>query len=228
MKKIFNLREKLFKEGYDSLDQDEKLRLLLSYSERDENIDVVAEKINEICGGTATAVQADVHFLMNECSANIHSAVLLDLVLQLKRRSEMNEADKIKLNTTENAKKFFLGFMKGRAREIFAGVLVNKSYKIKCCEILDYGSIGDVKTAARNAVEFALKNKSKSIFISHCHPKGSCAPSAADHEATRRIRNALSSAGIMLIDHIITGVDGAISLREINSEIFEVIENYTL
>ncbi|MBP3379998.1 MAG: JAB domain-containing protein [Ruminococcus sp.] len=226
MKKTLNLREKLFRDGYDSLDRDEKLRLLLSYSEKAGNIDAVAERINEICGGTATAVQADVHFLMNECGANVHSAVLLDLILQLKRRCEKNEADKIRLNTAENAKKYFREFMKGRNREIFVGVLVNKLYNIKRSEILGYGSTDDVKATARNAVGFALKNKAKNIFISHCHPKGSCAPSAADHEATRRIVKALSSAGIVLVDHIITGVDGAASLRSINSEIFEEIENY--
>lgn len=228
MKKPLNLKDKLIKSGYDSLTQDEKLRILLSHSEKAANIESVTEQIKEICGSTATAVQADVHFLMNECGANVQSAVLLHLVLQLKRRCEINEADKIRLNTAENAKKFFLEFMRGRSREIIVGVLVNKYYKTKCCEILNYGSTKDVKAAARDAVRFALKNKSKTIFISHCHPNGSCAPSAADHEATRRIRIALSSAGIVLVDHIITGVDGAISLRDVNSEIFEEIENYSI
>lgn len=224
--KTLNLKKKLFKDGYDSLTQDEKLRILLSYSEKAGNIGSVTEQIKEICGGTATAVQADVHFLMNECGANSQSAVLLNLVLQLKRRCEINETDKIRLNTAENAGKFFVEFMRGRTREILVGVLVNKSYKIKCCEILDYGSTNDVKAAAKNAVRFALKNKSKNIFISHCHPNGSCTPSAADHEATRRIRIALSSAGIVLVDHIITGVDGAASLRQLNGGIFEDIETY--
>lgn len=228
MKDPLNLKDKLFQDGYDSLNDDEKLRLLLSHSETSKNIDAVAEQIEEICGSMAAATQADVHFLMNECGANIHSAVLLELVLQLKRRCEINEADKTRLNTSANAKRFFQGFMKGRSREIFVGVLVGKTYKIKCCEILNYGSAGDVNASAKNAVEFALKNRAKSIFISHCHPNAGCAPSDEDRAATRRIQKALSSAGIVLIDHIITGVDGAVSLREIDGDIFKSVESYTL
>lgn len=226
MNESLDLKAKFLKDGYNFLTQEEKLRLLLSYPETAENVDDVTERIVGICGGTAAAVQADVHFLMNECGANIQSAVLLNLILQLKRRCEMNEIDKIELNTAENAKLFFQKFMKGRTQEVFAGVLIDKSYKIKCCEILDYGSADDVKAIARNAVAFALKNKSKSIFISHCHPNGSCTPSAADYESTRRIRNALASVGISLVDHIITGVDGVLSLRQVSGEIFEEIESY--
>ncbi|MCM1528644.1 MAG: JAB domain-containing protein [Alistipes sp.] len=222
-----DLKTKFLKDGYNSLTQDEKLLLLISYSETQKNISNVMERIVGICGGTATAVLADVHFLMNECGSNIQSAVLLNLVLQLKRRCEMNEIDKIELNTAENAKLFFQKFMKGRTQEVFAGVLVDKCFGIKCCEILDHGSVDDVRSTSRNAVAFALKNKSNSIFISHCHPNGSCTPSDADYESTRRIRNALATVGISLVDHIITGVDGVLSLRQENSQIFEENKRYT-
>ncbi|MDE6775668.1 MAG: hypothetical protein K2J37_05175, partial [Ruminococcus sp.] len=64
-------------------------------------------------------------------------------------------------------------------------------------------------------------------FIAHCHPNESSAPSAADISATRRIKESLKNADVFLADHIITGIDGAVSLREIDRNgLFDKTESY--
>ena len=47
----------------------------------------------------------------------------------------------------------------------------------------------------------------------HNHPSGNLTPSKADLDVTERIRRVLETVDIRLLDHIITGVQNSISLR---------------
>jgi DNA repair protein RadC len=51
-----------------------------------------------------------------------------------------------------------------------------------------------------------------SLILVHNHPSGDPSPSRADHEATRRLKEACAAVGIELTDHLIIGIpsrDGA-------------------
>lgn len=51
----------------------------------------------------------------------------------------------------------------------------------------------------------ALIHASPAIVLVHNHPSGDPSPSRADHEATRRLREASRAVGIELVDHLVVG-----------------------
>ena len=60
----------------------------------------------------------------------------------------------------------------------------------------------------------ALKVGAEEIIVAHNHPSGNLTPSKADINATCRLREAGELLKVPLIDHIIVGRDGVVSLAE--------------
>ncbi|MDE5763577.1 MAG: hypothetical protein K2I00_01240 [Ruminococcus sp.] len=221
------LTEKYLKNGFDSLSDMEKLMLVLSYSEEKKSVQKIAENIYKTYGTFNVAVDCDSDYIMRECGINEQSAVLLKIISQISRRNDIYSVSKLRLNTSENAKKYFSAYMKGMKTEVFVATAVNKQFYLIKSTVLASGGFRDVVIVIRSIVEFALKNDASYIFISHCHPNESSAPSVADISATRRIKESLKNADVFLADHIITGADGAVSLREVDrNDLFDKTASY--
>jgi DNA repair protein RadC len=60
-----------------------------------------------------------------------------------------------------------------------------------------------------------LRLNSRALVLSHNHPSGDPAPSAADLAVTRQLTAMLGPLGVRLHDHIITGGGRVISFRDI-------------
>jgi DNA repair protein RadC len=48
----------------------------------------------------------------------------------------------------------------------------------------------------------------------HNHPSGDPEPSQADHLLTSTLKNALNMVGTQILDHVVVGCDGFVSLAE--------------
>lgn len=226
--KVAKIREKYLKYGYNSLSEFEKIILILSYSERNCETEISASKIFDIYGNLHTAADSDTTFLMKECGISLKSAILINLIPALKRRSEIDLVLNNKLNTVENAKNYFSAYLMGRRTEYVVVSAVNKKFNLINTSVLAYGSFSEVHFPKRLILDFALKNEAEYIFMAHCHPKNTSAPSSSDIKTTREIKSAINSIGRLFVDHIIVGTDGAVSLREIDDKLFDKITNYIL
>lgn len=224
--KITKIREKYLEFGYNFLSDPEKIILMLSYSERAGNTEASAAKISEIYRNLHTAADSDTTFLMKECGISLNSAILINLLPALKRKSEIDIALKNKLNTADNAKKYFSAYLMGRRTEYVVATATDKKFNLINTAVLAYGGFSEVHFPIRLILDFALKNAADYIFIAHCHPKNTSEPSESDIKTTREITNAVSSIGKVLADHIIVGTDGALSLRELDDKLFEKMTNY--
>lgn len=60
----------------------------------------------------------------------------------------------------------------------------------------------------------AISHAAHSLILVHNHPSGDPSPSQADHEVTRRMRNACEAIGIEFTDHVIIGGESSRHLRE--------------
>jgi DNA repair protein RadC len=59
-----------------------------------------------------------------------------------------------------------------------------------------------------------LRLNSQALVVSHNHPSGDPAPSAADLAVTRQLATMLSALGVRLHDHIILGGGRTLSFRD--------------
>jgi DNA repair protein RadC len=61
----------------------------------------------------------------------------------------------------------------------------------------------------REAFRAAIQNGATAIVCAHNHPSGDPAPSSADIQVTRRLREAAVAIDIELIDHVVVGEKAA-------------------
>ncbi|MBR6580277.1 MAG: JAB domain-containing protein [Ruminococcus sp.] len=223
---VTELRKKYKKYGYSSLTDKEKIILLLSFSEKGESIIYSADKIHEIYGNLHIAADSDVVFMQKICEISSESAVLINLISQLKRKSDLELLSQVRINTPENSKRFFTAFLRGKHLELVAVAAADKRFKIKHAAVIAYGGFSEVHFPMRAITDFALKNGQEYIFIAHSHPVSDENPSQSDISTTLKIKKAVEAVGMKFVDHIIVGIDSATSLREYNYEMFSSIPEY--
>ncbi len=223
------LRARCLAEGTDSLTEQEKLLLLLSYSERGAKIGDSADRVAAAYGSFRSAADSDPAFLMKECGINSASAALLTLFPQLSRRCAITGCGNMRLDSADAAKRFFLAQLRSCRNEVLIAAAVDERFRVICAERLGTGSSAAVATTGRRAAEFALRHGAACVFIAHDHTSGTAQPSENDVSATLRIRAALASLDIILADHIITAPGGeALSMREsCPAGLFEELEGYS-
>lgn len=224
--RILEIRKKHLEQGYDSLTEYEKILNILSYSEISKKTEISADKIMEVYGSLNSAINSDPLFLMKECGISQNTALFLKLIAALKISVEYDIVSKVKLDSVENAKKFFSTYLSGKKTEVVAAVVVDENFTIINKSVLAYGGFSEVHVPTRLVVEFALKNDAKYLFLSHCHPKGEASPSDSDIVTTKKIKEVCENLGLYLIDHIIVGSDDACSMCEINKEMFSDLPDY--
>jgi DNA repair protein RadC len=67
------------------------------------------------------------------------------------------------------------------------------------------GTLTSALAHPREVFKIAILASAAAIVVSHNHPSGDPAPSSADIQLTRQLREASKIIGIDLIDHVIVG-----------------------
>ena len=95
--------------------------------------------------------------------------------------------------------------------EVFSVAFLNSQHRVICVEQLFKGTIDGAAVYPREVIKRALAVNAAAICISHNHPSHSPEPSQADINITRKIKYALDTVDIRLIDHILVAGNTAIS-----------------
>ncbi|MFK7161845.1 DNA repair protein RadC [Marinospirillum sp. MEB164] len=94
--------------------------------------------------------------------------------------------------------------------EMHALWLDNQHYLIKH-EVLAIGTIDAASVYPREIVKKALQQNAAAVIVAHNHPSGLLEPSRSDNAITQRIKEALSTIDIRLLDHFIVSAKGCYS-----------------
>lgn len=82
-------------------------------------------------------------------------------------------------------------------------------------ELQQKGTVDHTPLYPREVVKRALDLHASALIMVHNHPSGDPAPSKADIEMTRQVREALKSVQIVLHDHLIIGRKGHASFKSL-------------
>ena len=66
----------------------------------------------------------------------------------------------------------------------------------------------------REVVKIALEHNAAAVILVHNHPSGDPEPSQADRTLTTTLKNALDMIGTRILDHVVVGCEGCVSLAE--------------
>lgn len=99
-------------------------------------------------------------------------------------------------------------------REHFLVMCLNTKNEPTHLNVCHIGSLNASIVHPREVLKPAILSNAASIMVCHNHPSGECTPSPEDIAVTERLKEAGVIIGIELLDHIILGGGGFLSLKE--------------
>lgn len=147
---------------------------------------------------------------MSTVSINLYT---LKQVRAKRRRYDLENCDITCPLACYKVIQFFLD-LKSEPVERFGIISLNTKNKITGIHIIGSGAIDKIYVEPREVFAAAIMNNAKSIIAFHNHPSGDPTPSQDDILITRRLKKAGDILSIKLLDHLITGEESYISLKE--------------
>ena len=89
--------------------------------------------------------------------------------------------------------------------EWFIAILLNRKNRPIARHIVGKGTATSSLVHPREVYKAAILSGATGIIVAHNHPSGDPAPSRADIQVTRQLREASKVVGIDLLDHVVIG-----------------------
>lgn len=99
-------------------------------------------------------------------------------------------------------------------REHFVAVFLNTKHHVITVETISVGSLNSSLVHPRELFKNSIKRSAAALILVHNHPSGDPAPSNEDIEITRRLVEVGNIIGIQVLDHIIIGENGFVSMKD--------------
>ena len=104
--------------------------------------------------------------------------------------------------------------LQGYEREVFAILFLDNQHRVIKFEELFQGTLDAASVYPREVVKAALAYNAAAVILVHNHPSGLPEPSRADRLLTDRLKAALNTVEIRVLDHLVVGTEGRVSMAE--------------
>ncbi len=215
------LRRRFSKEGGASFEDHNLLELLLFYAIPRRDTNDLAHLLLNRFGSVAGVLSAKRDALCTVPGIGENTAILLELVFELCRRSNAETVQDIgKMDTPEKISSYFLTMYSGiHEEQVYMMMLDEKQKMIDCVHVGD----GDINVAAfhmRKLVGRALESHAASVVIAHNHLNTIAIPSSTDIDTTAQILAAFDLVGIRVVEHLLIAGKACMPIIQ-NSLVFE-------
>lgn len=116
-------------------------------------------------------------------------------------------------SSPERVQRLLAPELAGLERELFVVLLLDGKHRLRRIERVSEGTLTSSLVHPREVFRAAVRESAAALIAAHNHPSGDPEPSAEDYEVTRRLREAGALLGIPLLDHVVLGSSGCVSLR---------------
>ena len=137
----------------------------------------------------------------------------LQAVLELARRhlaEELIERDV--LNEPSALRRYLVARLREEPQEVFIGLYLDNQLKLIATEEIARGSINAAAVYPREVVKAALRLGATAVVFAHNHPSGHSEPSVQDRLLTERLKAALATIDVRVVDHFVVGEGEPVSL----------------
>ncbi|MFZ3062712.1 MAG: DNA repair protein RadC [Actinomycetota bacterium] len=216
MKDIPNVdrpRERLIKLGPDVLKDSELLAVIIGSGTRGYNALRVAEKLLRKYRGQDLS-RATVKELRSSPGVGEARACQLAAAFELSRRFLLrDDGEVVTIKTPDDVYKSTSELKKAR-KEYFLALYLNARNQLIKKEVISIGSLNANIVHPREVFEPAVGVAAASLILVHNHPSGQPDPSDDDISLTKRLVLAGEIMGIEILDHIVVGEKGFVSIKE--------------
>lgn len=129
---------------------------------------------------------------------------------------ENTASERIEIGSPEDvaALEFIKEELVSSDREKFMCIHLNIKHVVLSYEIISIGSLNSSVVHPRETLKGAILSNAAAIILAHNHPSSDVEPSPEDIAVTKRLVDAGNILGIQILDHLIFGGNGFVSLKE--------------
>lgn len=208
-------RERLIKQGAQSLSNQELIAILLRTGTKEESVLALANRILKYFEKLHELKHATIEEIVSIKGIGEAKAVQLLAAIELGRRLSQKQVDaRYIIRSPQDAATFLMPDMSSLQQEHFVVLFLNVKNQILHKQTIFIGSLNSSIVHPREIFREAVKRSAASIICAHNHPSGVPTPSPEDIDVTKRLQEAGFIIGIELIDHLIIGDHQFISLKE--------------
>ena len=210
-------REKMHLRGAKALSNAELIAILLGSGTGGKNVMEIAQELLASADGKLSLLCAmPLERLILQKGVGEVRAFTIAAAMELGRRSmeECAIADKRPVTSPEMVFRLMLPNLKQLDHEECWALYLNRANFVLGKEMICSGSLESTLVDTRRILRRAIEKQSAYVVLVHNHPSGSPLPGKADIHQTDRVRNALASVEISLMDHVIIAEDTFYSFSE--------------
>lgn len=207
-------QERMERDGAAALSDTELLAMLLRSGTRGWDVLSLATRLIQEAGSLAglTRWQED-DFRRHKGIGHIKALQLLAVMEVAKRVLRQQQGEAPLLNDAELVAGYLAPLAVGLSVEkLWVLSLNRRNHLIKCREVTS-GTATTALAHPREVFRAAIRDGAAAVICAHNHPSGDPAPSAADVQVTRQLREASRTLDIALMDHVIVGRPAADPLQ---------------
>ncbi len=208
------LRKRFLDGGPAAVADYELLELILFLAIPRQDTKPIARALIDRFGGFAEAVSAPVAALAEVKGMGEAAVVALKTVAAGAERLARAEASASPAMTSFQAVIDYCRVaMARRPVEQFRVLFLDKQNVLIRDEVQGEGTIDQTPAYPREVVRRALELGATAVILAHNHPSGDPTPSRADIALTKAIAKAGEAIGVEVLDHVIVGRKGHVSLK---------------
>lgn len=207
-------KQQFLHRGADSFADHELLELALYYAIPRRDTNELAHRLLETFGSLQGVLNAPVEELQKVDGVGESAAVFLHLMPELLKRAQMTRPGERNLNSPEKCGSYFLRLLGGETREVLYQLCLDGKGKLLLCRQLSQGDMDSAALSVKQVVNNALACGASAVVLGHNHPSGVALPSEEDQAVTLRVRDALKTLDIRLLDHIVVADGDYVSMAQ--------------
>lgn len=208
-------REKLVRQGKESLSTTEILALLIGSGSREKSaMELAAELLSLDQSGVCFLGECRIEELMKVKGIGSAKACEILAAVELgKRIAAAPRASRTAISTASDIAALFMERMRYYRKEHFICLLINAKGEIIEEVTVSIGDLCSSVTHPREVFVDAVRRSAGSVAFLHNHPSGDPQPSEADVLTTKRLMEVGQLLGIPVLDHIVIGDGTYISMK---------------
>lgn len=208
-------REKLLNKGAASLSDAELLAVLLQTAIKGKtSLDIARSMLGQF-GGLVGIMAADRNSLNEHPGIGPANAARFIAMKELSQRHMLEGIKSRDILTSSSATRDYLrAKFRDCQSEIFSCLFLNNQHHVVKLEELFRGTIDGAAVYPREVVKRCLHHNAAAVILAHNHPSGVAEPSRADIAITNKLRLALQTIDVRVLDHLVIGNSVVVSFAE--------------
>lgn len=208
-------REKLLSHGPQTLSNAELLAIFLRTGTVGQNAVELGRSLLDEFGGLSALLGTDCEQFCLQRGVGSATYVQFQAALELGKRYLSEEiANDVVLLNPGRTRRYLASQLRHYPHEVFACLFLDNRHRLLRFEKLFHGTINQALVYPREVVKLALKYNASALILAHNHPSGEPEPSQADIALTQRLKEALATIDIRVLDHIVIGAGQTCSMAE--------------